>query len=123
MKSLKTLLSLSLLLFFFSVNLISAQEKEELDKVPMPVGGMETILKNVVYPANAKKAGIEGKVLVKAVVDENGTVVNTSIEKGDNELLNKAAIAAVKSTNFTAGEKDGKKVKAEVFVPIMFKLK
>lgn len=123
MKSLKTLLSLSLMVFFFSVNLISAQEKEELDKVPMPVGGMETILKNVVYPTDAKKAGIEGKVLVKAVVDENGTVIKTSIEKGDNELLNKAAIEAVKSTKFTAGEKDGKKVKAEVFVPIMFKLK
>ncbi len=123
MKSLKTLLSLSLIVFFLSVNLISAQEKEELDKVPMPVGGMETILKNVVYPADAKKAGIEGKVLVKAVVDENGTVVKTIIEKGDNELLNKAAIDAVKSTKFTAGEKDGKKVKAEVFVPIMFKLK
>lgn len=123
MKSLKTLLSLSLTVIFLSVNLITAQEKEELDKIPMPVGGMETILKNVVYPTDAKKAGSEGKVFVKAIVDENGTVTETLIEKGDNKLLNEAAEKAVKATKFTAGEKDGKKVKSEIVVPIVFRLK
>lgn len=123
MKSLKSLFLLSLVLIFFSANIVSAQEKEELDKKPMPVGGMETILKNVVYPSDAKKAGIEGKIFVKAIINEKGDVAETSILEGENEMLIKAAINAVKTVKFSPGEKNGKKVKAEIIVPIVFKLK
>ncbi len=123
MKSLKSFFSLLLVIIFFSINLITAQEKDELGKIPMPVGGMETIMRNVVYPELARKAGIEGKIFVKAVINEKGDVVETSIFKGENEMLIKAAIDAVKISKFSAGEKDGKKVKAEIVVPIVFKLK
>lgn len=122
MKNLKNIFLFVIAVSMISSSLISAQEKKNLDKEPMPVGGMEAILKNVVYPVDAKKDKIEGKVFVRAHINEKGEVTEVKIEKGDNKLLIDAAVKAIKATKFTAGELKGKKVKAEVVVPIVFKL-
>ncbi len=122
MKTLKNIFIFVFAVLIFSANLVSAQDKKELDKLPMPVGGMQAIVKNVVYPEDAKQAKIEGKVFVRAQINEQGDVTEVKIEKGDNKLLIDAAVKAVKATKFTPGELNGKKVKAEVVVPIVFKL-
>lgn len=122
MKNLKNIFLIVIALLLVYSNVISAQEKKDPDKKPMPVGGMESILKNVKYPEDAKKDKIEGKVLVRAFVNENGVVTDAKIEEGNNKLLIDAALNAVKATKFTPGELKGKKVKAEVVVPIVFKL-
>lgn len=122
MKTLKNIFMFALAIIIMSANIISAQEKKDLDKVPMPVGGMEAIIKNVVYPADAKKEKIEGKVFIRAQINEKGDVTEVKIEQGDNKLLSDAAVKAVKATKFTPGELKGKKVKAEVVIPIVFKL-
>lgn len=44
----------SLLLFFFVLGFNSFAQ----DKQPEPIGGIEAILKNVVYPQSAKEANI-----------------------------------------------------------------
>lgn len=122
MKTLKSIFIIAFALIMISGNIISAQNKKELDKMPMPVGGMQAIVKNVIYPEDAKKDKIEGKVFVRAQINEKGEVTEVKIEKGDNKLLIDAAVKAVKATKFTPGELKGKKVKAEVVVPIVFKL-
>lgn len=122
MKTLKNIFIFLFAVYIFSANLVSAQDKKELDKLPMPVGGMQAIVKNVVYPEDAKKDKIEGRVFVRAQINEQGDVTDVKIEKGDNKLLIDAAVKAVKATKFTPGELKGKKVKAEVVVPIVFKL-
>ena len=108
----------SLLLFFFVLGFNAIAQ----DKQPEPIGGIEQILKNVVYPISAKEAGIEGKVLVKAIIDESGNVAETEVIKSVNTDCDKAAVDAIKKTKFTPVTKDGKPVKAEVVIPIMFKL-
>lgn len=108
------------IVFMLSSFVIFAQE--ELDKMPEIKGGIKELAKNIKYPETAKKDGIMGRVFVKAIIDENGNVENTEVEKGVNEDLNAAAISAVKLTKFTPGENDGKKVKSEVTIPIKFKL-
>lgn len=112
----------SLLFFFLLLRVIGFAQEENLDKYPEPVGGIEEMIKNVVYPISAKEAGIEGKVLVKAIIDENGYVTETSILKSINKDCDKAAMDAIKKTKFTPGIKDNKPVKAEVTIPVMFKL-
>ena len=115
-----TLYSFSLLLLFFGVSGFAQEEK--LDKYPEPVGGIEAMIKNVVYPQTAKDQGIQGKVLVKTIIDEKGKVVETEILESVNEDCDKAAMDAIKKTKFTPGIKDNKPVKAEVTIPVMFKL-
>jgi protein TonB len=112
----------SLLFFFLFFGVSGFAQEEKLDKYPEPVGGIEAMIKNVVYPVSAKEAGIQGKVFVKALIDEQGNVTETSILKSVNEDCDKAAIDAIKKTKFTPGIKDNKPVKAEVTIPVMFKL-
>ncbi|MBN1300629.1 MAG: energy transducer TonB [Melioribacteraceae bacterium] len=122
MKSIiKTMLSsIILLLFTLQMNTLFAQEKP--GKTPFPVGGIKSIMKNIKYPVEAKKQGIEGKVVLKAVVDENGKVIKTEVLESNDGLLSKAAADAIMKTRFEPAEKDGKKVKADVTIPVMFKL-
>jgi protein TonB len=112
----------SSLLFFFVFGFFSYAQEQELDKFPVPIGGIEAMIKNVAYPVSAKEAGIEGKVLIKTIIDEKGNVVETEILESVNADCDKAAMDAIKKTKFTPGIKDNKPVKAEVVIPIMFKL-
>lgn len=117
----KTIVNIFSILIFF-LGATSFAQEEKLDKYPEPVGGIEAMIKNVVYPVSAKDAGVEGKVLVKAIIDEQGNVTETSILKSVNDDCDKAAMDAIKKTKFTPGIKDNKPVKAEVTIPVMFKL-
>lgn len=123
MKTLKSILFLLVLLNFQNFQVVFAQEKQDLDKNPLPVGGINGIMEKVVYPEKAKQLKVQGMVHIKAVVDEKGDVEKAIVEKSENELLNTAALSAVKLTKFFPGEKEGKKVKSEVVVPILFKLR
>ncbi|MBX3009522.1 MAG: energy transducer TonB [Melioribacteraceae bacterium] len=118
MKNIKILFLIIILVASFTSHY--AQEKE--GEHPMPVGGMKAILQNVVYPESAKAEKIQGKVLIKAVVGEDGKVINATLANDGNPVLAEAAIAAIKATEFLPAIKDGKKVKAEVTIPVMFKL-
>jgi len=91
-------------------------------KIPMPVGGISAITQNIVYPESAKKDGIEGKVFIIATVNANGDVVKTEVAKSVDPVLDAAAVKAIKMTAFSPGEKDGKKIKATVTIPVQFKL-
>lgn len=106
------------------------KEEEEAEPVffvaveqqPEPIGGLEGIQKRIVYPEIAKRAGVQGRVFVKAFVDENGNVVKTELLKGIGAGCDEAAMAAVQNTKFTPGKQRGKPVKVQVSIPIVFKL-
>ena len=93
------------------------------DEVPYPIGGVEGIMKNIKYPELAKRAGIEGRVFVKAFVDEKGNVYKTEIIKSAHNVLDSAAANAVLKTKFIPAKKNGVAIKTEVAVPIAFRLK
>lgn len=103
-------------------NFNSKDFEEIVDEMPAPVGGIKTIAENVIYPKKAKNNGIQGRVFVKAFIDEEGDVVWTKIIKGIGGGCELAAINAVQETKFIPGVKDGKTVKVQVTIPIMFKL-
>jgi TonB family protein len=79
--------------------------------------------KNLIYPENARTAGIEGRVEIKAFISKNGKVTKATVNKTDNKILNQAAIDAVKKTKFTPGTIKNKAVDAWVILPIKFRLK
>jgi periplasmic protein TonB len=118
MKAIKTFFLIIILVSSFTS--IFAQEKER--ESPSPVGGIKAIMQNVVYPESARAEKIQGKVLIKAVVGEDGKVISAALANDGNPVLAEAAITAVKATDFLPAIKDGKKVKAEVMIPVMFKL-
>ncbi len=93
-----------------------------VEEMPEPIGGIKAIMENVFYPKEAKENNIQGKVYVLAYINEEGTVEKTKIIQSVNSLLDKAASDAVKKVKFTSAKQDGKTVKVEVAIPIVFKL-
>ena len=92
------------------------------DEMPEPIGGIASIQKNIRYPQLAKLAGIEGKIYVLAFIDEDGNVANARVIKGIGAGCDEAALEAVKIVKFTPARNNGKPVKVQVTIPIVFKL-
>ncbi|HQU73114.1 MAG TPA: energy transducer TonB [Calditrichia bacterium] len=77
---------------------------------------------NPVYPELAKKAGIEGVVVVKALVNTKGDVEKVEILKS-HPLLDEAAVTAAKQFKFKPGKQRDKLVKVWMSIPFNFRLK
>lgn len=93
-----------------------------VEQMPEPIGGISAIQKQIKYPELAKRAGIQGKVYVKAYVDEKGNVFKVELLKGIGAGCDEVAMVAVKNTKFTPGKQRGRAVKVQMTVPINFKL-
>jgi TonB family protein len=99
-----------------------------VDEMPVFTGGDQAILnyigKNTVYPEDAKKKGIQGKVIVKFVVLKDGTADRFEILKSVDPSLDAEAIRVVKS--LPKFEKPailkGEPVAVYFMVPISFQL-
>lgn len=94
------------------------------DTAPELKGGYEFIRKNLKYPDLARQAGIEGKVLIKAIIDEQGNVLRAEVLKEDGNVgFGQAAIDVVMKCKFTPAKQRDKAVKVAITLPITFKLK
>ena len=93
-----------------------------VEEMPQPIGGLSGIQQKIQYPEIAKRAGVEGKVYVRAFVDEKGNVVDAEIVKGIGAGCDEAALDAVIKTKFTPGKQRGRPIKVQVTVPILFRL-
>jgi protein TonB len=94
-----------------------------VEQMPEPIGGIAAILAKIEYPPLAKRAGVQGRVLVKAFVDESGAVQNVELIKGIGAGCDEEALKAVSNTPFNPGKQRGKPVKVQVTVPVKFVLK
>jgi protein TonB len=94
------------------------------DEPPKPVGGMAAVLRNIEYPEIARRAGVEGSVLLYVQVDEKGEIVNTRVMKLEGlDVFVTAAIKAVKSVKWKPAMQRDRPVKVWASVPIEFVLK
>lgn len=96
-------------------------------KMPEFPGGPEALRKyvafNLRYPKEAAIGKIQGKVIVKFIVDEEGKVTNVKIGKGVHYLLDEEAMRIVRNMpNFKPGIEEGKPVKVSYAIPINFSL-
>jgi len=94
------------------------------DEPPNPVGGFAAIQKKLKYPEIARKAGIEGKVIIYAKINTKGVVINTKVVKPlGNSGCNEAAINAIKAVKWKPAMQRDKPVTVWVSVPVQFKLR
>lgn len=92
------------------------------DKVPEPIGGINAIMRLVVYPKEELKNKVEGKVYISTFIDEYGKVIYTTQARSGNHNFMNAAAQAIKKVKFTPAESYGKKVKSRITIPVQFKL-
>ena len=74
------------------------------------------------YPPNAKRQGLQGRVTAEFIIDENGDVIQVTITRSTDPIFEKPTIDAIRRWKFTAGEKDGRKVKTRTRVTIPYTL-
>jgi len=75
------------------------------------------------YPDEARKLGLEGKVVIGVLVDEIGRCQDVKIARSSGYyLLDSAAVYTAKTFIFSPGIQGGKAVKAWVLFPLEFSL-
>lgn len=78
---------------------------------------------NVNYPIIAQENGIQGKVYIGFVVDENGNINDVILLRGVDKSLDNEALRVVRSMpKWKPGKQGGKAVKVRFNVPILFDL-
>ena len=102
-------------------------ENDDLDKEQLSDCSNKNLIafvsKNIVYPMLARELGIEGKVMIKFVVDERGKVTNAEIEKNIYAGCGKEALRIVNMMpDWTPGTFKEKPVRVLLRLPVSFKL-
>jgi len=74
------------------------------------------------YPADLKKAKVEGVVTVLFVLDETGRVEDPRVENSTRPEFEKPALEAIRKWRYSPGMKDGQAVRTYIKVPIRFRM-
>ena len=88
-----------------------------VEKQPVPVKQVQPS-----YPEIARRAGVEGTVWVKILVDKEGKSKKAVIMKSDAEIFNDPALEAAKQWVFTPAMMNNGPVAVWAAVPFRFKL-
>ena len=100
---------------------------EVVERMPQFPGGVaaqvEYFKKNLRYPAEAKKAGTQGRVVVQFFVNKDGSISNVKVLRGVDPALDAEAIRLVNSMpKWKPGMQKEKAVTVKYTVPVLFKL-
>ena len=100
-----------------------ARKKMRLfDTPPRPIGGFAAVQRNLVYPKEARDQGVEGKVILEVLINENGKVEDTRVVESLRTDCDIAAANAVKKTKWKPAEKEGKPLRVRVAIPVIFRI-
>ena len=90
-------------------------------------GGIQALMQwlsmNVRYPEDAMKNDVQGRVIVKFVVNADGSISDPTVLKGVETSLDKEAVRVVRAMpKWIPAENQGQKVASYFNIPISFKL-
>lgn len=91
------------------------------------IGGLEAMSKwlgkNLHYPVQARRMGIEGKVTVSFIIEPDGSITNASVVKGFYHDCDKEAVRVVTAMpKWSPAERSGRKVRQHYVFPVTFRL-
>ncbi len=98
-----------------------------VEVMPQFPGGVQELFsflsKTVKYPAEAEKAGTQGRVIATFVVRKDGSISDAHIVKSVDPLLDAEALRVINAMPaWTPGSQSGKPVNVKYTVPITFRL-
>lgn len=102
-------------------------EKPEIEPV-YSENGMEDffafIRKNLIYPEDARRKGIQGKVYVEFIVELDGSMSEIQVKRSFYPSLDQEAIRVISimPNKWTPGKQNGKNVRVRMTIPIFFKM-
>ena len=108
----------------------SGEEEEEaepevfvaVEEMPELIGGIGGLQQKITYPEMARKAGVEGRVFIQFIVDEDGNVTDPQVLRGIGAGCDREALRVVREAKFKPGRQRGKPVRVKMSLPITFSL-
>jgi len=81
------------------------------------------VQKNLVYPPEAVKNGIFGKVMVQFAVNSIGKISDVKVLRGVDPMLDTETVRVIESSpDWVPATAGGKKVKQQFVIPVIYKL-
>jgi protein TonB len=110
-----------------SGNVTNKEAQTFAEVMPEFPGGMAALLafiqKNLRYPAQAREEGIEGKVVIRFIVNTLGEIEGAKVERAIGGGCDKEALRVVNAMpKWKPGKQNGHNVKVYYTLPITFKL-
>jgi protein TonB len=106
---------------------VEVREKEEIPDMyefvsveKEPYLDIRDLQSRVEYPEIARRANIQGKVLVRVLVGKDGIPKKSIVEMSDSELLEPAAVKAIMKSVFTPAVQNNQPVACWVSIPVLF---
>lgn len=99
---------------------------DDVDQQPSFPGGTNAlntfIASNLKYPVFAQEKGIQGRVVVKFIVEKDGSISNVEVDRSVPGLDNEAMRVVKAMPKWIPGQINGKAVKVECSHPFVFQL-
>ena len=96
------------------------------EKAAEPIGGYSSfydlLKKNMKYPSQAKRYGVEGKVFVEFIINKDGTPVDFKTIRGVGYGCDEEAIRVISLSKWNPGKQRGRPVRVRMVLPVVFKL-
>ena len=98
-----------------------------VEEMPSFPGGIQAfyqyVSKNMDYPARARRMGIEGKVFVQFIIDQQGNIIEATAVKGIGAGCDEEAVRVLEGApQWNPGKQRGRAVKVRMILPISLKL-
>ena len=99
-----------------------------VEQMPSFPGGTqklkEFIEENLRYPKELEESCVQGRVIVRFIVERNGKLSNVKVVKSVDPVLDKEALRIVKlMPRWIPGRQNGITVRVKFYIPIIFRLK
>lgn len=103
------------------------EEEEEdffvvVEDMPELIGGLAGLQQKIRYPEMARRAGIEGRVTIQFIVNEQGQVEDPQVIRGIGGGADEEALRVVREAEFRPGMQRGRPVRVQYSLPIFFRL-
>ena len=98
-----------------------------VEQMPTFPGGQQELMaylgKTIKYPTIAQENGTQGRVIIQFVVERDGSITDVRVARGVDPYLDKEAVRVVKCMpKWLPGKQNGKAVRVNFTVPVMFRL-
>lgn len=95
---------------------------EARNRIPRVEGGMGNFYLRINYPEEARREGIQGRLVLEFIVERDGRTNHIQVADSLHPSLDSAAVAALEDTHFVPGRQNGEEVRVRMRLPVRFKL-
>jgi TonB family protein len=101
---------------------IEVVDSNKLSSLPMFELNKDSIAKLIYYPEIAKRAGVQGNVIVRIDLDSNGALTKKSIIKGIGAGCDESVLDILRKLRYIPAKIEDKKIRSELEVWVKFEL-